>query len=359
MKRVLCVLTILSVVTVAAQGVDLLSPGDAIIAVDADGIVSKSEYPGAESPGMILDGNSGTKYLNRAGAGSGFIVTPGASSVVQGFQITTANDAADRDPITWQLHGTNDSITSVDNSAGLEENWTLIDSGSVALPVDRQTFGPIVPVSNSTAYSSYRMLYPELGGSGLMQVADLAFYGGGLSILDAGNPILAIHQGWDSRYPGGEAPTNLIDGTLDKYLNFGQVNSGFIVTPSAGATTVKGFTITTANDSAERDPTSYELYGTNEDIASGDNSVGDGELWTLVSSGAIALPDDRDTLAAAVTFGNDTEYSSYKMLFTDVKDADSANSMQIAEIQFQGIPEPTTICLLGLGALGLLRRRRS
>ena len=358
MKRVMCVLTILSVVSVGAQGVDLLRPFDSIIAVDADGIVSQSDYPAGEPPAMILDNNAGTKYLNFAGAGSGFIVTPGTSTV-QGFQITTANDAADRDPTSWTLYGTNDPITSLDNSAGTVDNWTLIDSGSIALPTDRMVLGPIIPVSNGTAYSSYRMLYPELGGSGMMQVADLAFYGGGISILDPGNPILAIHQGWDSRYPGGEAPANLIDGTLDKYLNFGQVNSGFIVTTSSGPTTVKGFAITTANDSEERDPTSYELYGTSEAVASGDNSVGDGELWTLISSGTLELPSERNALAAGVLVPNDMAYHSYKMLFTGVKDADAANSMQIAEIQFHGIPEPTTICLLGLGALGLLRRRRS
>ena len=42
-----------------------------------------------------------------------------------------------------------------------------------------------------------------------------------------------------------------------------------------------------------------------------------------------------------------------------LKDSGAANSMQIGEIQFYGIPEPATICLLGLGGLSLLRRRRS
>ena len=57
-----------------------------------------------------------------------------------------------------------------------------------------------------------------------------------------------------------------------------------------------------------------------------------------------------------VSVDNDTFYTSYKMLFPTLKDA-GANSMQIAEIQFYGIPEPTTLCLLGLGVVALRRRR--
>jgi hypothetical protein len=44
----------------------------------ATAIVSSSSYPAAEAPANILDGNPATKYLNRGGAGSGFIVTPSA-----------------------------------------------------------------------------------------------------------------------------------------------------------------------------------------------------------------------------------------------------------------------------------------
>jgi hypothetical protein len=46
------------------------------------------------------------------------------------------------------------------------------------------------------------------------------------------------------------------------------------------------------------------------------------------------------------------------MLFPTLKNGDAANSMQIAELQLYGVPEPATMCLLGLGGLALLRRRR-
>ena len=75
----------------------------------------------------------------------------GGPSIVESFQITTANDAEERDPSSWELYGTNDPITSVDNSQGDGENWTLIDSGEVSLPTERNTEGPIVAVNNNGA----------------------------------------------------------------------------------------------------------------------------------------------------------------------------------------------------------------
>ena len=158
-----------------------------------------------------------------------------------------------------------------------------------------------------------------------MQIAEAAFFestdGTGVNVLSPGDSILAVHFAPDSSYPGGEAPAFAIDGTLDKYLNFGADNSGFIVTPSSGADAVRSFRITTANDSPERDPAMWELYGTDDPITSADNSQGLAENWTLIDSGSVALPDDRDTPGSWVVVDNDTSFSSYRMVFTDLKDA--------------------------------------
>jgi hypothetical protein len=368
MKKVLSVIALLVVMSVPAFGsLALLSPGDAIIAVDPDGLVSTSRYPGGEPPAAVLDENSGTKYLNFAKENTGFIVTPGVASVVQSFTMTTANDALQRDPASWILYGTNSAISSTDNSRGLAESWALIGSGAASLPDARQTLGPVTSLTNSTSYASYKMIYPTLkdaGATNSMQLADVMFYesgdGTGSSVFSTSDAILAVGENAEqnSRYPDGEAPGYAIDGTLSKYLNFGAANSGFIVTPGMGSTIVDSFQLTTANDSPERDPSSWELYGTDDAILSGDNTEGTGEIWTLIASGAVALPEDRDMLGPLVAISNSTAYASYKMLFTGLKDAGAANSMQIAEIQLYGVPEPATICLLGLGGLSLLRRRK-
>lgn len=173
--------------------------------------------------------------------------------------------------------------------------------------------------------------WEDLGGAAIELPA-------GTSILSPGDAIIAIDTdgGGQSSYPGNESPQNAIDGTLEKYLNFGEVNSGFIVTPSAGATLVNGFQITTANDAEERDPSSWALYGTDDAIISTDNSNGSAENWTLIDSGVVSLPSARNTAGPIVSVDNDTLYTSYRMLFTGVKNVFAANSMQIAEIQFFG-----------------------
>jgi hypothetical protein len=354
-----------------AASTPILKPGDFIIGIDTDGQVSSSSYPAAENPPKLLDSNPATKYLNRGGAGSGFIVTPSLGmTLVQSFTLTTANDSASRDPTSWELYGTTNAIKSVDNSTGLAESWTLIDQGGLALPAARKTLGPVVTVNNmGGVYTSYKMMWPTNAGDSLLQVADAAFYplpdGTGVNLLSPADPILAVEVGWQSRSPAAgptglsEGPKSAIDATTDwKYLNFGEENSGFIVTPSIGPSTLDSFQITTANDSPERDPTTWMLYGTNDPITSADNSAGTSETWKLICGGTVTLPADRNTLGPIVEICNQAEaYTSYRMLFTGVKDAAAANSMQIAEIQFYGVPEPATVCLLGLGCLALLRRR--
>jgi glucose/arabinose dehydrogenase len=154
------------------------------------------------------------------------------------------------------------------------------------------------------------------------------------AILSPGNPIIGIDTDGGSSSPDNETPQNAIDGTLAKYLNFGEVNSGLIVTPASSASIVKRFQITTANDAEERDPTSWQLFGTNSAILSTNNSNGNAEPWTLIASGNVALPSARNTLGPMVEVSNNIPYASYRMLFTGVKDEAAANSMQIGEVQF-------------------------
>lgn len=168
-----------------------------------------------------------------------------------------------------------------------------------------------------------------------------------------------------NNFPAAESPDHLVDGVGQKYLNFAKTNTGFILTPGLGSTIAGSIKLWTANDSEPRDPSSYQLYGTNNTI------TGNGPFpisnFTLISSGALTLPATRngggvaaldDANSQTVTFANSTAYSTYMVLFPDVKTNASANSMQIAEVQLIQAPEPGTIGLLGLGGIAALLRRR-
>lgn len=94
--------------------------------------------------------------------------------------------------------------------------------------------------------------------------------------------------------------------------------------------------LATANDSPERDPASYVLEGSN-----------DGSSWSNISSGALALPADRNIGIAdsglnhqSITFANSTAFSQYRLTFPTVRDAGTANSMQIAGVSLLGLYNP-------------------
>ena len=323
-------------------GAQVYGPGDPVLAIDLDG---DSSFPPGEGPMNSADQDSNTKYLNFGGRDTGIIVTPNSgASTVQGISFTTANDAEERDPTSFILYGTNDPITSTDNSLGDQENWTMIAASTIVLPPDRFAASEIVDFGNIDSYTSYKLIIDDIKDAnvlGIMQFADVQLYtgtgGGGDQILAAGDFAIACNNDPNdfSTYPASEVPTNTIDGTLNKYLNFGYLNSGFIIRRADSAPVIiDGFTITTANDFFERDPTSWELYGTNDPITSEQNSTGTAENWTLVAFDAIDLPEDRDTESAPVAIANTTGYSAYRVIFPTMRAA--ADSMQIAEMTFTG-----------------------
>jgi hypothetical protein len=238
----------------------------------------------------------------------------------------------------------------------------------------------------SVAYDHYKMLFPTLRGpdTSIMQIGEIQFFQDNAgtpaqAILTATDPIIAVDDiqapaGWKacgtpntdcSSSPGAETPARGIDNQPStKYLNFGEEKSGIIITNAQGPVDVNFMKLTTANDAVERDPTSYELYGTNNPITSVNNSNSNGtEVWTLISSGPLSLPDTRFT-SVVVPINSPANYTSYRLIFPTVKNAGTANSMQIADIQFATnaaqVPEPATMVFVALGlACAALSRRRA
>ena len=105
--------------------------------------------PGGETPPMVIDGNVGTKWLD-FNKGS-LIFDFGASVDLDGYQLTTANDSAERDPVAWVLEGSDDQV-----------NWELVDSITTmlgnatreinfALTDDRNTTAQLIPMPSIVA----------------------------------------------------------------------------------------------------------------------------------------------------------------------------------------------------------------
>jgi hypothetical protein len=122
--------------------------------------------------------------------------------------------------------------------------------------------------------------------------------------------------------PSNEGAANAFDGNVNtKYLNFDKQNAGVTVRLSQGRV-VQKFTITTANDAAERDPASYKLYGSN-----------DGINWVLLSEGPLNLSDGRFAVSGEIAVANTNAYVYYFIKFPSIKN-DSGNSVQIAEVTY-------------------------
>jgi hypothetical protein len=142
----------------------------------------------------------------------------------------------------------------------------------------------------------------------------------------------------DGDWPGGENPSLAIDDRINtKYLHFkGETQpTGFQVTPSLGLTVVTRLTLTTANDAAERDPVAFALYGSNVSIDGPYTRIADGDVVDFAQG--TAWPRFT-TNATPITFANTTAYAHYQLLFTRVRNAAGANSMQIAEAELLGSP---------------------
>ncbi|CAF1389818.1 unnamed protein product [Adineta steineri] len=127
-----------------------------------------SQYLLGEAPPNAADGDLSTKYRGfgtcsngdydlSCGLNTGFyLVSNRDEMLITGFQVCTANDHPERDPMTVTLEGTNRS----ERALIFGSNWNLIYSGNCGLSInpDRNTCGLLQPLNNSIYYKNYRFL---------------------------------------------------------------------------------------------------------------------------------------------------------------------------------------------------------
>jgi len=176
-RRTTWVVAILLLGSTVQAAHDVTRPDDVIVGVPND-----ADWPSQERPALAIDDRANTKYLHfkgdrRPDAGpTGFRVTPNAGpTVVSGMTFTTANDCAARDPIEFELHGSNESI---------DGPYDLIFCGAISdfrqdwpWPRNMKTTTPIL-FSNSISYQHYQVLFPAIrdpgdGCANSMQIAEV------------------------------------------------------------------------------------------------------------------------------------------------------------------------------------------
>lgn len=303
---------------------DVTQPGDPVVA-------SSSNSPGSEGAANAID-NTQAKYLNfdqrtPNNPPSGFAVTPSiGSSLVTGMTIQSANDAPERDPSTVVLEGSNDDVLDYNSP-----NWTFI-VGFTNIPAFATRFETqTLLFDNYTPYKNYRWVVVAVATPNgcCMQVADVELLGTSApkDVTQPGDPVVAS----SSNSPGSEGAANAIDNTQAKYLNFDQRTpnnppTGFAVTPSIGATTVIGMTVTSANDAPERDPSTFILEGSNDATLDYTNT------WTFVA-GLTNIPAFTNRFQTqAFYFANKQSFKHYRWTVIEVATANGC-CMQVAEVE--------------------------
>jgi hypothetical protein len=153
---------------------DISSPGDATAALPSE------DSPGSERHPNAIDDNPQTKYLNFIGRNntpSGLSISTGGG-VVKGLALTSANDAPERDPATFELWSGD----------------TKIAEGAV--PAFTERFQrQVIAIDSAIAASDYKLMFPTTASSNgcCMQVAEVELLG----IKSASAPTISVVRNAD------------------------------------------------------------------------------------------------------------------------------------------------------------------
>ncbi len=210
-----------AVTSPAATATDVTAKGDPLVGLPNDGVGSDAVggWPAAEVPASVIDNDVATKFLHFKGdaEATGFSVTPAlGATVVTGLTFTTANDTANRDPITWVLYGSN---------KGADGPWEVIAKGTIddfARPLDwPRRWKNVTPIgfANRVAFTTYKVMFPTVRRStnGLpstpnsMQIAEVELLGLPSLLTSPANPIITkvVRAGGTS---GNRDPVGVFDG---------------------------------------------------------------------------------------------------------------------------------------------------
>jgi hypothetical protein len=132
--------------------------------------------------------------------------------------------------------------------------------------------------------------------------------------------------------PGAEGVQNIIDQNSNtKFLDFNAFDGiGFEVDLLGVSKTAIAMEFVTANDAAERDPTNYEISGSN-----------DGTNYTSIATGSLPCVSTR-FFSRTFSFANTNAYTFYRVNFTGTCGTSSIN--QIADVQlFESIGDSPVI----------------
>jgi hypothetical protein len=138
---------------------------------------------GIEGVEQITDNSIATKYLT-FNAATWVQQRTATSAVVTQYSLTSANDAPDRDPLSWTLEG---------SATGAAGSWIALDTRTNQGFVNRQQTRVFTANTGGGAYSYYRLNITANHGSGITQLAEWRLFGASSAVLAPPNAPTDLH----------------------------------------------------------------------------------------------------------------------------------------------------------------------
>ncbi|MGH8881449.1 MAG: ThuA domain-containing protein, partial [Stackebrandtia sp.] len=169
-------------------------------------VTANAENPPNETKEKLIDGNDQSKWLAFTTTGwAAFRLTNPAA--VNGYALTSANDAPTRDPKDWTLQGSQDGTT-----------WVDLDRRTGQVFDDRfQT--KKYDFTNTTAYAHYRLDITANSGATLIQLAEVRLFTGASTPPPEPPTARSVVNLVDRQHPANKGlPLNLT--RTDRWINW-------------------------------------------------------------------------------------------------------------------------------------------
>lgn len=311
----------------------------------------------------LVDGNLATKMcvtnanINEKSNTCSIVYTPTAYTtsgwvrdmyLLNGYAVGSGNDAHLRDPVTWKIYGSRDGVL-----------WNEIDSVSEngEFPAYNTLYAFTPSVLPTAGYAMFRMDVTKTSGqNNAFQISELQFSADSMVRYMDASPeatVKAFLNGTvHSSFGANESTNRLSDhntGTkmCATNLNINANSSTFsLVYEFEVPRLVEMYSFTTANDSENRDPKTWNLYGSN---------TGNADDWVLIDAVADASSLISTSRYTTTDFAVDVPdfYKYLKFDFTQTRGTDACLQLSELSLYVRNVPEPSAWVLLLFGSMGL------
>jgi hypothetical protein len=258
-------------------------------------------------------------------------IEPASLSAYQGSSVTFTSTATANVTVTYQWQIATNGTNFVNLANGNEFSGATSSILTIN-PVgfnDQASFRMVSTDSAGYADSSAATLTVFSANADVTSPNDTISVSANVSPFGDGAPIKAIDNDMSTKFGA-----NFTSGTIP----------ALIETPAAGRTVVSALRIYTGSDSQNRDPASFELFG----------SLNGGASYTLITSNSITLTANRNSgdsgapnplteYCTEVRFNNTNAYTTYKLAVPTQQGGAGNTQIQFEEMELLGVVNTTGI----------------